>query len=73
MRQILTTFANAFRKECKVILLNTLSFTTLRKEQIINIGTVPKTGADFPYLMMACGEPREVWRRSAPLYNIQLN
>ncbi len=25
-------------------------------------------GADFPYTCMVCGEPRGVWRRSAPLY-----
>ena len=60
-------FALAFRKECKDILLNRLSITTWENEQTPFIGTVPPTGAAFPYLGVACGEPRAVWRKSAPL------
>jgi hypothetical protein len=29
-------------------------------------------GADFPYMCMVCGEPRGVWRKSAPLVLIKL-
>ena len=25
-------------------------------------------GVDFPYIDVACGEPRVVWRKSAPLF-----
>lgn len=30
-------------------------------------------GADFPYMCMVCGEPRGVWRRSAPLMYYKQN
>ena len=36
-------------------------------EQTFIIGTATQTGAAFPYLKVACGEPRVVWRMSAPL------
>ena len=31
------------------------------------LGLQPPKGAGFPYLKVACGEPRVVWRMSAPL------
>ena len=49
------------------ILLNRLSITTWETEQSNSIGTAPITGAAFPYLFVVCGEPRVVWRMSAPL------
>ena len=50
------------------ILLNNLSITTRGiDEQTFNIGTATQTGAAFPYLKVACGEPRDVWEMSAPL------
>lgn len=39
------------------ILLNNLTITTTRKEQTLIIGTVPSTGAGFPYIRVVCGEP----------------
>lgn len=59
-------FAPAFRKErktyCSIVSLS----PPREKEQTCNIGAAPE-GADFPYLHVACGEPRDVWRMSAPL------
>lgn len=40
--------------------------TTARRRATLNIGDAPQ-GAAFPYFNVACGEPRVVWRRSAPL------
>lgn len=38
-----------------------------KKRAKLSILGLPHLGADFPYLKVACGEPRVVWRRSAPL------
>ena len=40
----------------------------LKYEQTFNIETVPFKGADFSYLKVVCGEPCDVWRKSALLY-----
>ena len=49
-------------------MLNRLSIATREKtSKTFNIGTATQTGAAFPYLEVACGEPREVWRMTAPL------
>jgi hypothetical protein len=55
-------------KECKDILLDSHTITTVELRANLHIGTVPFTGADFPYLKVVCGEPCDVWRKSAPLY-----
>ena len=56
---------NVFRKRYKTYLLDSLSFTTTRKRANAHEGAAP-SGADFPYMCMVCGEPRGVWRWSAP-------
>ena len=38
-----------------------------KKRAKLSILGLPHLGADFPYLKVACGEPRVVWRMSAPL------
>ena len=56
------------------ILLNNLSITTRGiDEQTFNIGTATQTGAAFPYLKVACGEPRDVWEMSAPLVIVYMS
>ena len=52
---------------CKDILLDSHTITTVEIRANLHIGTVPFTGADFPYLKVVCGEPCDVWRMSAPL------
>jgi len=37
-----------------------------KKRANIHYWGCPSKGADFPYMYVACGEPRVVWRRSAP-------
>ena len=55
-------------------MLNNLSITTRGiDEQTFNIGTATQTGAAFPYLKVACGEPRDVWEMSAPLVIVYLS
>ena len=54
--------------ECKDILLDSHTITTVEIRANLHIGTVPFTGADFPYLKVVCGEPCDVWRKSAPLF-----
>jgi hypothetical protein len=44
-----------------------LNHHTRKKSKLPLLGLQPKLGAGFPYLEVACGEPREVWRKSAPL------
>ena len=39
------------------ILLNSFTITTASKRATTNIGTAPNMGADFPYLVVVCGEP----------------
>lgn len=60
-------FALAIHKECKDILLNRLSIHHREKEQTHIIGTAPTRAQISPYICVACGEPRVVWRMSAPL------
>ena len=67
MRRFLTTFATAFRKECKDILLNNLSIATENNRANINYWDCPYKAQKFPYIDVACGEPRGVWRMSAPI------
>ena len=46
----------------KDILPNGLSITTREKQgNTTDIGTDPNLGADFPYSVVACGEPRDLW------------
>ena len=52
-------------KRVQDILLDSLTITTW-KEQTPIIGTATHTGATFPYIGVACGEPWDVWRKSAP-------
>ena len=40
-----------------------------KKRAKLSILGLPHQGAGFPYLKVACGEPRVVWRMSAPLIN----
>ena len=60
-------FSLAIRKECKDILLNRLSIHHHEKRANINYWDCPYKAQKFPYIDVACGEPRVVWRRSAPL------
>ncbi len=39
------------------IVLNSFTITTVSKEQQLILGMHPNTGADFPYLVVVCGEP----------------
>ena len=48
-------------------MLDSHTITTVEIRANLHIGTVPFTGADFPYLKVVCGEPCDVWRKSAPL------
>ena len=66
IRRFLCIFAPAIRKERKDILLDSHTITTVEIRANLHIGTVPFTGADFPYLKVVCGEPCDVWRESAP-------
>ena len=59
-------------KSAKDILLNNLSIATREERANIHYLGCPSKGADFPYMYVACGEPRGVWRKSAPLYLIQM-
>ena len=55
-------FANAFSNECKDILPNGLLITTREMQgKTTDVGTDPNLGADFPYSVVACGEPRDLW------------
>ena len=61
------TFAPAFRKECKNILLDSHTITTVGIRANKYYGAAPIQGAGFPYILVVCGEPCDVWRWSAPL------
>ena len=37
-----------------------------------DIGTDPNLGADFPYSVVACGEPRDLWRLSASFLKAEM-
>ena len=69
----LTIFATAFCKECKTYCSITSQSPPREKEQTLIIGTVPTTGAGFPYIRVVCGEPWGVWRKSAPLLFIYVS
>jgi len=67
LSQIFSIFASAIRKECKDILLNGLSITTREKRAIqLKLG-LPHYGRRLPISVVVCGEPRDLWRMSAPL------
>ena len=53
-------------KSAKTYLLDSHTITTVEIRANLHIGSVPFTGADFPYLKVVCGEPCDVWRMSAP-------
>ena len=56
----------AIRKESKTYLLNSLSITTRERANTYYWDCTMKAQIS-PYICVACGEPRDVWRRSAPL------
>ena len=58
-------------KSAKDILLDSHTITTVEIRANLHIGTVPFTGADFPYLKVVCGEPCDVWRMFAPFVLIK--
>lgn len=60
-------FCNCIPQRVHDILLDSHTITTVEIRANLHIGTVPCTGADFPYLKVVCGEPCDVWRMSAPL------
>ena len=61
--KLILIFAPAFSNECKDILPNGLLITTREcRAKTTDIGTDPNLGADFPYSVVACGEPRDLWR-----------
>ena len=66
-RRILSIFATAFRKECKTYCSIDSQSPPEKKRANIHYLGCPAKGADFPYMYVACGEPRVVWRKSAPL------
>ena len=63
----LTTFELAIRKERKDILLINLTITTWVKRANLQYWDCNPKGGASPYLQIACNEPRDVWRMSAPL------
>ena len=66
LSQIFSIFATAIRKERKDILLNGLSITTREKRAIqLKLG-LPHYGRRLPISVVVCGEPRDLWRMSAP-------
>jgi len=65
--RFLCSFALAIRKECKDILLNRLSIHHHEKRANTYYWDCPNKAQISPYICVACGEPRVVWRMSAPL------
>ena len=59
---ILHPYSLEYMTYCSII-----SQTPHEKEQTFIIGTATQTGAASPYLKVACGELRDVWRMPAPL------
>ncbi len=70
--RFLCTFTLAIRKECKDILLNRLSIHHHEKGANTYYWDCPNKAQISPYICVACGEPRVVWRKSAPLVLIKL-
>jgi hypothetical protein len=59
-------FVACHSKDDQTYLLYSLSFTTTSKKSKCTL-ELPRTGRRFlPYMCMVCGEPRGVWRKSAP-------
>lgn len=63
---IFRIFAPAIRKECKTYCSIDSQSPLEKKRAKLSILGLPHLGADFPYLKVACGELRVVWRMSAP-------